>query len=69
MIVAYAILLSYNRNYEPNLLASTKTLQKGCPDQYEYVPAHLPTFPFVMQEQRLIGSRYGSARPLLDIPQ
>jgi S-(hydroxymethyl)glutathione dehydrogenase/alcohol dehydrogenase len=26
-------------------------------------------FPFVMQEKRLIGSVYGSGRPLLDIPK
>ncbi len=31
--------------------------------------ASIPTFPFVMQEKRLIGSLYGSGRPLMDIPQ
>jgi len=30
--------------------------------------ASVPTFPFVMQEKRLIGSLYGSGRPLMDIP-
>jgi S-(hydroxymethyl)glutathione dehydrogenase/alcohol dehydrogenase len=30
--------------------------------------ASIPTFPFVMQEKRLIGSLYGSGRPLVDIP-
>ena len=30
--------------------------------------ASIPTFLFVMQEKRLIGSLYGSGRPLLDIP-
>jgi len=30
--------------------------------------ASIPAFPFVMQEKRLIGSLYGSGRPLLDIP-
>lgn len=30
--------------------------------------ASIPTFPFVMQEKRLIGSLYGSGRPLMDIP-
>ena len=30
--------------------------------------APIPTFPFVMQEKRLIGSLYGSGRPLIDIP-
>ena len=30
--------------------------------------ASIPTFPFVMQENRPIGSLYGSGRPLLDIP-
>ena len=30
--------------------------------------ASIPTFPFVMQEKRLIGSLYGSGRPLIDIP-
>lgn len=30
--------------------------------------ASIPTFPFVMQEKRLIGSIYGSGRPLMDIP-
>ncbi|MBA3354957.1 MAG: zinc-binding dehydrogenase [Pyrinomonadaceae bacterium] len=30
--------------------------------------ASIPTFPFVMQEKRLIGSLYGSERPLMDIP-
>jgi S-(hydroxymethyl)glutathione dehydrogenase/alcohol dehydrogenase len=30
--------------------------------------ASIPTFPFVMQEKSLIGSLYGSGRPLLDIP-
>jgi S-(hydroxymethyl)glutathione dehydrogenase/alcohol dehydrogenase len=31
--------------------------------------ASIHTFPFVMQEKRLIGSLYGSGRPLMDIPQ
>ncbi|HYO62639.1 MAG TPA: Zn-dependent alcohol dehydrogenase [Pyrinomonadaceae bacterium] len=31
--------------------------------------ATIPTFPFVMQEKRLVGSVYGSGRPLEDIPQ
>ncbi|HEY3025238.1 MAG TPA: Zn-dependent alcohol dehydrogenase [Pyrinomonadaceae bacterium] len=30
--------------------------------------ASIPTFPFVMHEKRLIGSLYGSGRPLVDIP-
>jgi S-(hydroxymethyl)glutathione dehydrogenase/alcohol dehydrogenase len=30
--------------------------------------ASIATFPFVMQEKRLIGSAYGSGRPLQDIP-
>src|SRR5207244_2457055 len=30
--------------------------------------ASIPTFLFVMQEKRLIGSLYGSGRPLVDIP-
>jgi S-(hydroxymethyl)glutathione dehydrogenase / alcohol dehydrogenase len=31
--------------------------------------ASIPAFPFVMQEKRLIGSLYGSGRPLMDIPR
>ena len=31
--------------------------------------ASIPTFPFVMQEKRLIGSLYGSGQPALDIPR
>jgi Zn-dependent alcohol dehydrogenase len=31
--------------------------------------ASFPTFPFVMQEKRLIGSLYGSGQPSVDIPQ
>ena len=31
--------------------------------------APIPTFPFVMQEKRLIGSAYGSGDPLRDIPR
>ena len=31
--------------------------------------ASIPTFPFVMQEKRLIGSLYGSGQPELDIPR
>ena len=31
--------------------------------------ASIPTFPFVMQEKRLIGSVYGSGEPALDIPR
>lgn len=31
--------------------------------------ATIPTFPFVMQEQRLIGSLYGSGQPAVDIPR
>ena len=30
--------------------------------------ASIPTFPFVMQEKRLIGSLYGSGQPAVDIP-
>jgi Zn-dependent alcohol dehydrogenase len=30
--------------------------------------ASFPTFPFVMQEKRLIGSLYGSGQPSVDIP-
>jgi S-(hydroxymethyl)glutathione dehydrogenase / alcohol dehydrogenase len=30
--------------------------------------ASFPSFPFVMHEKRLIGSLYGSGRPLIDIP-
>jgi len=31
--------------------------------------AAFPTFPFVMQEKRLIGSVYGSGQPVRDIPK
>jgi len=31
--------------------------------------ASIPTFPFVMQEKRLIGSLYGSGSPAIDIPR
>jgi len=31
--------------------------------------ASIPTFPFVMQEKRLIGSVYGSGQPALDVPR
>lgn len=31
--------------------------------------ASIPTFPFVMQEKRLIGSLYGSGQPAVDVPQ
>ena len=31
--------------------------------------ASIPTFPFVMQEKRLIGSLYGSGQPAIDIPR
>jgi S-(hydroxymethyl)glutathione dehydrogenase/alcohol dehydrogenase len=31
--------------------------------------ASIPAFPFVMQEKRLIGSLYGSGRPVVDIPR
>jgi len=31
--------------------------------------ASIPTFPFVMQEKRLIGSVYGSGQPQIDIPR
>src|SRR6185436_20774130 len=31
--------------------------------------ASIPTFPFVMQEKRLIGSLYGSGEPALDVPR
>lgn len=31
--------------------------------------ATIPTFRFVMQEKRLVGSVYGSGRPLADIPR
>jgi Zn-dependent alcohol dehydrogenase len=31
--------------------------------------ASIPTFPFVMQEKRLIGSLYGSGQPAVDIPR
>jgi Zn-dependent alcohol dehydrogenase len=31
--------------------------------------ASIPSFPFVMQEKRLIGSLYGSGQPVVDIPQ
>ena len=36
------------------------TNRRACP---------IPTFPFVMQEQRLIGSLYGSGQPAVDIPR
>jgi Zn-dependent alcohol dehydrogenase len=32
------------------------------------INASIPTFPFVMQEKRLIGSLYGSGHPPMDIP-
>ena len=31
--------------------------------------ASIPTFPFVMQEKRLIGSLYGSGQPAVDVPR
>jgi len=31
--------------------------------------ASIPTFPFVMQEKRLVGSLYGSGQPAADIPR
>ena len=31
--------------------------------------ASIPTFPFVMQEKRLLGSLYGSGQPAVDVPR
>jgi S-(hydroxymethyl)glutathione dehydrogenase/alcohol dehydrogenase len=31
--------------------------------------ASIATFPFVMQEKRLIGSLYGSGQPAVDVPR